>query len=653
MPDGLRDQAAVIRKHMELSIGEKWNGWTVEKILGQGSFGKVYHIVKEEYGNRFESALKVISIPQNESELESVRSQGLDEDSARSYYMSLVSDISNECALMYRLRGNSSIVSYEGHSVVEATDRFGWDIFIRMELLTPLVEYMHDHTFSETDILHLGTDICRALDACSKYNIIHRDIKPENVFVTRTGRFKLGDFGIARKMEETSGMSRKGTLNYMAPEMLRGEKYNQTVDIYSLGIMLYRLSNNRRAPFLPPYPERVTYADKKKAYDRRITGEPLPPPCNAGNELSDIILKACAYDPADRYQTAAEMLDAVLALAGDDDSYDAGSSDPVQEGSIPAAHVISPLSGSQRPSGIQMQPAGSRKRSGIMITATALGLAALVFIGIWALQRGTGESLPDVDWNGSVSGTAEAITETAGSVPHTMEELDAMDPNLNTSYEDIVYPEYNGDTVTVSTAIELTRAMNDAEPGSIIKIEPGTYDLGDQYLWTGGFKLEGTGSERPVLRTHLVLNRSGVMFENLILEADDSIITEDVAECTPLFLQDLGPGWTYLKNTDLKVSGSFGDRNTWGLCADGRVCLENCSLDADNNDDDSFVAGAFFTQYVRAKDCTFKSKRYAYELNTNDTKNVNETMIDALRKNNTFDAPEECFETIIDSNYDW
>ena len=111
MPDGLGDQAAVIRKHMELSIGEKWNGWTVEEVLGQGSFGKVYHIVKEEYGNRFESALKVISIPQNESELESVRSQRLDEDSARSYYMSLVSDISNECALMYRLRGNSSIVT--------------------------------------------------------------------------------------------------------------------------------------------------------------------------------------------------------------------------------------------------------------------------------------------------------------------------------------------------------------------------------------------------------------------------------------------------------------------------------------------------------------------------------------------------------------
>ena len=652
MPDGLRDQAAVIRKHMELSIGEKWNGWTVEKILGQGSFGKVYHIVKEEYGNRFESALKVISIPQNESELESVRSQGLDEDSARSYYMSLVSDISNECALMYRLRGNSSIVSYEGHSVVEATDRFGWDIFIRMELLTPLVEYMHDHTFSETDILHLGTDICRALDACSKYNIIHRDIKPENVFVTRTGRFKLGDFGIARKMEETSGMSRKGTLNYMAPEMLRGEKYNQTVDIYSLGIMLYRLSNSNRAPFLPPYPERVTYADKKKAYERRLTGEPLPPPCNAGNELSDIILKACAFHPADRYQTAAEMLDAVLALAGDDDSYDSGSSEPVQEGSIPAAHVISPPSGSQMPSGNQMQPAGSRKRSG-SIAAAAVCLAALVFIGVWASGGSQDNSLADVDWYGSVSDFSNAILDAARSTPSLLEALDANDPNLAPASSDIVYPEYNGDTITVSTSDELFEAINTAKSGTIIKIKPGTYDLGDQYLWTGGFKLEGAGSERPVLRTQLVLNCSGVMFENLILEADDSVITEDVNECTPLFLQDLGPGWTYLKNTDLKVSGSFGDRNTWGLCADGRVCLENCSIDADNNYEDSFVAGAFFTQYVRAKGCTFKSTGYAYDLNTNDTRNVNDSMIESLRKNNTFDAPEECFEIIIDSNFVW
>ncbi len=93
-------------------------------------------------------------------------------------------------------------------------------------------------------ILRLGMDMCQALIACERANVIHRDIKVDNVFFNGFDSFKLGDFGISKQLEKTqSALSQKGTNMYMAPEVFRAEKYDHTVDIYSLGIMLYRLLN--------------------------------------------------------------------------------------------------------------------------------------------------------------------------------------------------------------------------------------------------------------------------------------------------------------------------------------------------------------------------------------------------------------------------
>ena len=147
-----------------------------------------------------------------------------------------------------------------------------------------------------------------ALELCQRYNIIHRDIKPENIFVSDTGDFKLGDFGIARTVEKTtSGLSKKGTYTYMAPEVYKGEAYGSTVDIYSLGIVLYRLLNGNRTPFLPAAPAPITHADRENALARRFSGSPLPAPSHAEGRLAEIVQKACAYDPRERYSSPMQM----------------------------------------------------------------------------------------------------------------------------------------------------------------------------------------------------------------------------------------------------------------------------------------------------------------------------------------------------------
>lgn len=282
-----------------------FGSWRIKEKLGEGSFGKVFRIERTDFKTTYNAALKVITIPQSESEIKSIASERMD---ASAYYEGIVEAIIREFEIMSKLKGNSNIVSYEDHKVVPHEDGIGWDIFIRMELLTPLLNYTKTHQLNRNEVIRLGIDICKALELCQKNNIIHRDIKPENIFVSDNDDYKLGDFGIARTLDQTSDMlSKKGTQSYMAPEIYRGEPYDFTADIYSLGIVMYRMLNEGRTPFLPPYPEKITYTDREKAINRRVKGDIIPNPKNADKDLAEIILKACAYNPKDRYSSPTEM----------------------------------------------------------------------------------------------------------------------------------------------------------------------------------------------------------------------------------------------------------------------------------------------------------------------------------------------------------
>lgn len=298
-----------------------FDNWSIKRKIGEGSFGRVFEIEREDFGQAYHAALKVITVPQNESELRGAIEEGMTQAQAEQYFYSVVEDIVREFALMARLKGTANVVSYEDHTVIKHNDEIGWDILIRMELLNPLLPYAYAHPFSRRDVIRLGIDMCKALELCQKYNIIHRDIKPENIFVSDNGDFKLGDFGIARTVEKTmSGLSKKGTYNYMAPEVYRGTEYGFSVDIYSLGIVLYRLLNKNRIPFLPPAPEPITYSKREIALAKRMGGEEIPIPFYAEGRLGEIVRKACSFHSKDRYDSPMQMrqeLEAILYDAED------------------------------------------------------------------------------------------------------------------------------------------------------------------------------------------------------------------------------------------------------------------------------------------------------------------------------------------------
>lgn len=296
-----------------MNINQVWPEWYEDCVLGEGSFGKVYRAKRVEYGRTFYSAIKVLTVPKNQQEIKFARSQGMNDSEIYDYFRGLVDNLLNEITVMDNLKGAQNIVGIEDYKIIEKQGEIGWDIFIRMELLTPFDSFVSNPEFTQQDVIHLGVDLCTALEVCERNYIVHRDIKPDNIFISRFGEYKLGDFGIARKLEATqANLSRKGTLNYMAPEVYKSEEYGSNVDLYSLGLVLYTLLNNNRIAFLPPYPQPITYKDNEEALAKRLSGMPLPPPCNAGPALGAIIVKACAYDPRDRFQSATEFKNALI-----------------------------------------------------------------------------------------------------------------------------------------------------------------------------------------------------------------------------------------------------------------------------------------------------------------------------------------------------
>ncbi len=313
-------------------LPESWAAdWVLDRALGSGAFSRVYHAVRRDRSS-VEAAIKIISVPGSDAELATLRAEGMSAAQSQSYFDEIAREYTSEIDLMEEFKGTQNIVSIEDYKVLRKPDSIGNNIFIRMELLKPLDAVLRQRQLSEQEVLRLGIDICSALEMCATKRIIHRDIKPANIFVNdkMPGKvfFKLGDFGVARSLQAmTHTLSKKGTPNYMAPEVFFGKPYDARADIYSLGITLYYLLNNNRVPFLEA--GNLGPVAREAALSRRMGGEKLPPPANSSRALALAVLKACEFRPEDRYADAREMRLALESLlqgkaGGQRETYDTG-----------------------------------------------------------------------------------------------------------------------------------------------------------------------------------------------------------------------------------------------------------------------------------------------------------------------------------------
>ena len=291
-------------------INIPWDEWKCVKLLGHGAFGKVYEIQKEVLGITEYAAVKVLSVPESQEEIDALYSKGHDFATISTHFKEYLKDIVNEYSIMLDLKSHANVVYCEEVRYIPHEDGIGWDVFIKMELLKSLDKVVGNE-YNEENVIQLGKDLCNALIYCEKKHIIHRDIKPQNIFISESGSYKLGDFGVAKISDKTATGTTTGTYEYMAPEVFKIQQYGSRVDVYSLGLVMYWMMNQKCTPFLPLPPQIPSARDKESARLRRMNGEKLPAPVNGSEQLKSIVLKACAYDQKDRYQSAREMLEAL------------------------------------------------------------------------------------------------------------------------------------------------------------------------------------------------------------------------------------------------------------------------------------------------------------------------------------------------------
>ena len=390
-----------------------WGTWYLDAPLGEGGYGKVYRVYCEENGRRRYAALKWIALPSSESELMSLRGNGLNDANIRLLYEEYTREIQREITLMSALRGTSNVVSYEAHAIIPRRNEFGWDILIRMELLMSLPQRLIKG-MTVGDVVRLGIDMCRALELCARSKIIHRDIKPDNIFVDSTGAYKLGDFGVARTMRnDMTNMSVKGTPIYMAPEVYNGKAGDKSVDQYSLGLVMHRLLNAQQIPFAQTFDRVLTHGERTEAFAKRLSGKPMPPPLQGSPKLKAIICKACSFQGKKRYPSPEAMRRALEETLND------------RECAEPLLSVGGPGLEGYR-SSLDMIRLTGKKRMSTPILAALIGAAGLTAILAALLvllmlpgskPEETGTTAPVTDTPSPATDTPVPATDTPTATP--------------------------------------------------------------------------------------------------------------------------------------------------------------------------------------------------------------------------------------------
>ena len=197
--------------------------------------------------------------------------------------------------------GHPNIVSVYDVSNTGAAD------YIVMELIDgiSLKQYMEKKgVLNWKETLHFAIQICKALEHAHSRGLVHRDIKPHNIMVLKNGSIKVTDFGIARVMSKSNTLTKEalGSVHYISPEQAKGGRVDDRSDLYSLGTVMYEMITGR-----PPYDGESPVA---VAIQHINGGARMPSTLNPNipGGLEQIIMKAMAHEPSDRYASATAML---------------------------------------------------------------------------------------------------------------------------------------------------------------------------------------------------------------------------------------------------------------------------------------------------------------------------------------------------------
>ena len=242
--------------------------------------------------------VKIISIPASQTQLDALLLTGAypDAESALTYFKELAGDIEAEVVSMQKLARIEGFLPFEGCQVVPMEDGVGYQVYLLSTYQRTLEKHFSREPMTHLGAVNLGLDLCAALAVSRKAGFLYTDLKPSNIYVTDDKEYRIGDLGFAR-MDSLAyaSLPKKYRSEYTAPELEDPfATLNTTLDIYAVGLILYQAYNNGVLPV-------------------RDDDGVLPPPEFADYEMAEIILKACANNPSDRWQDPIQMGQAIVS----------------------------------------------------------------------------------------------------------------------------------------------------------------------------------------------------------------------------------------------------------------------------------------------------------------------------------------------------
>ena len=240
---------------------------------------------------------------------------------------------------------------------------------------------------SAEQALSIVAQICRALEFIHTRGLVHRDLKPQNILVSGLDggepRAVLVDFGLASEVSDQARM--KGSVHFVAPEILKGGRLDRRADLYALGVLLYKLSTGR-CPFEGPSQEILKghlEGVPARPLDVPASGAPAPLRPHIGEPLSALILKLLEKDPARRYRSAAETLQALNRATGADhpiETPDTGDAYSASAALVGREEAVSRLEAALARLGARLEQGTTGRDSSLVVVEGEAGIGKSRFL---------------------------------------------------------------------------------------------------------------------------------------------------------------------------------------------------------------------------------------------------------------------------------
>lgn len=235
--------------------------------------------------------VKIISLPATQSKLDALLLAGAftDRQSALDYFKELADGVLEEAALLQKLSKNEGFVSFDSWQIEDMEDgETGFDIYLLGQYRPTLDNVFRTNEMTHLQAINLGLDLCTALSLSRRDGYLYCNLRPSNIYVCNDREFRIGDLGfLSLDSLSYASLPDKYHSDYTPPEISDAySSLNSTMDTYAVGLILYQAYNEGRLP---------------------VVGMSMDAPRHADPVLAQIILRACAADPAQRWQDPAQM----------------------------------------------------------------------------------------------------------------------------------------------------------------------------------------------------------------------------------------------------------------------------------------------------------------------------------------------------------